>query len=553
MAATSPLGVVKASRAAQNTDAEGVLSTHSSGELVFAVVGHIGSGATAVATKLEALLESRGFDVHILKARTEILDWARRNNRTLPKVTNPPEVAYVEALQDFGDEMREKDVAAVAIGLVHAVRRKRAERIKGDLIPGKPIEPDEKKRAYILDSIRHPAEADLLRQVYQSAFILLGVVCDEEVRKQRLSKKYKDAGGYKAEELMARDADAPDKKWGQHVSEAFHTADVFLDNTADQFVDKQENPNWSVPEQLSRIVKIVLRDEVVRPTVHEFAMHAAYGAKMVSACLSRQVGAALLDVRLNLVATGTNEVPRAGGGLYGPTDGGPDHRCARRLPEGDRFCSNVREQADNIEKVLAVIPGSEQWDATTRASVARDLQKKTPMGQALEFSRAVHAEMAAILAAARSGALLVGSKLYVTTFPCHYCARHIVAVGVDEVQYIEPYPKSRALKLHSDSITTSSVGWAPPSQPSGVQNETEPVARGLRVLAPQTPKVLVRPFTGVAPRLYRRAFLERGALKDSTGALAIAPPAWGDSWQIRKVSYAQLEAELAKGVEEGSV
>jgi deoxycytidylate deaminase len=30
------------------------------------------------------------------------------------------------------------------------------------------------------------------------------------------------------------------------------------------------------------------------------------------------------------------------------------------------------------------------------------------------------------------------------SFPCHMCARHIIATGLREVVYIEPYPKSVA-------------------------------------------------------------------------------------------------------------
>ena len=42
--------------------------------------------------------------------------------------------------------------------------------------------------------------------------------------------------------------------------------------------------------------------------------------------------------------------------------------------------------------------------------------------------------------------------LYCTTFPCHNCAKHIVAAGIKRVVYVEPYPKSKAKELHSDSI-----------------------------------------------------------------------------------------------------
>jgi deoxycytidylate deaminase len=42
--------------------------------------------------------------------------------------------------------------------------------------------------------------------------------------------------------------------------------------------------------------------------------------------------------------------------------------------------------------------------------------------------------------------------MYCTTFPCHNCAKHIVAAGISRVVFVEPYPKSRALELHDDAI-----------------------------------------------------------------------------------------------------
>jgi hypothetical protein len=62
--------------------------------------------------------------------------------------------------------------------------------------------------------------------------------------------------------------------------------------------------------------------------------------------------------------------------------------------------------------------------------------------------------------------------------------------------------------------------------------------------------VLIRPFTGVAPRRYRRAFLKEVDLKTSAGDLNIGSPFWGDPWHVRRVGYPQLEAELARHLEE---
>lgn len=42
--------------------------------------------------------------------------------------------------------------------------------------------------------------------------------------------------------------------------------------------------------------------------------------------------------------------------------------------------------------------------------------------------------------------------MYTTTFPCHNCAKHIIAAGITKVFFVEPYPKSKALELHDDAI-----------------------------------------------------------------------------------------------------
>jgi hypothetical protein len=97
------------------------------------------------------------------------------------------------------------------------------------------------------------------------------------------------------------------------------------------------------------------------------------------------------------------------------------------------------------------------------------------LGDITEFGRAVHAEMEAILSSARSGANPRGGTLYCTTFPCHNCAKHIVAAGLERVVYVEPYPKSQARVLHPDSIAFDTY---------------------------ETGKVVFQPFVGIGPRRY---------------------------------------------------
>jgi hypothetical protein len=95
----------------------------------------------------------------------------------------------------------------------------------------------------------------------------------------------------------------------------------------------------------------------------------------------------------------------------------------------------------------------------------------------------VHAEIE-VAGWASACARSQGRILYCTTFPCHNCAKHIVAAGIEEVHFIEPYPKSRALELHSDSLALGS-------------------ARG---------KVEFHPFVGIGPRRYVELFCLRDTL-----------------------------------------
>ncbi len=78
--------------------------------------------------------------------------------------------------------------------------------------------------------------------------------------------------------------------------------------------------------------------------------------------------------------------------------------------------------------------------------------------------------------------------MYATTFPCHECAKHIVAAGIKRLVYIEPYPKSKALILFEDAISLD---------------------------VPDEKKTLFKSFVGVAPRRYAELF-DLGKLKRKT-------------------------------------
>ncbi|VAW59451.1 deoxycytidylate deaminase-related protein [hydrothermal vent metagenome] len=304
-------------------NATDIIKAVQSRELFFAVVGHVGSGISEVAGILKSELESQGYDVEIIKASSAIKDWSLANEHHVPDESGRASIDNTCTYQNSGDLMREhtQDYSAVVQGMMKNVRMLRAEKTGAELKEGMPIEPDNNKRAYIFDSIRHPAEVYLLRTVYSDSFSLIGVVCQEDIRTERLLDKFyehkdrsKENSKIKVNKLMERDADDKKKDHGQHVADAFFESDYFVDNTVNSVKNKE---NWQMHEMMGRLIDIMTHARIVRPTVPEKAMHFAMTAQISSSCLSRQVGAAIVDESGDIVATGTNEVPKAGGGVYG--------------------------------------------------------------------------------------------------------------------------------------------------------------------------------------------------------------------------------------------
>ncbi len=129
----------------------------------------------------------------------------------------------------------------------------------------------------------------------------------------------------------------------------------------------------------------------------------------------------------------------------------PDERCYAQI--GSK-CHNDFEKRTIAERIVQSLVQSSVLPEAGKDAAVKTILSDSRVKDLIEFSRAVHAEMHAILGASRvAGDRIVGGKIFVTTYPCHSCARHIVAAGITEVFYIEPYRKSLATRLHSDAMT----------------------------------------------------------------------------------------------------
>lgn len=364
------------------------------------------------------------------------------------------EVERLDYAMRRGTDIREKyergDIyALVAIDKINSTRDTENDNVKPS-----------NRTIHVIRSLKHADEVNTLREVYGSGFFLLGVSAKNESRKRYL-KNQRGVPEKELDRLIARD-DKENRMLGQQTRNVFQLADAFV--TTDD--------HDRLSTQLARILDLLFSNPHISPTEEEYAMFMAYAASLRSADLSRQVGAVIANKYGDIISTGANDVPKFGGGLYWPTN-----ECNKIKDERDYVWqkdTNEVERTKIIDQVIETILGSDS--DTETINNAKERLKKSRIGDLTEFGRAVHAEMEALLQAARTGISVRDSRLFTTTFPCHNCAKHIVAAAIQEVIYIEPYPKSFALDLHKDSIDNDG------------QNSTD--------------KVNFRQFVGIGPRKF---------------------------------------------------
>jgi len=458
-------------------------------ELVFGFVYAVGTDADPVITTLTRYLRQYRYRTKEFRISTQL--------RSLDLGITFDETSTFEkmgALMDAGNKACERaaDQRILAVMAINEIASRRSEDEQH-----RPIALE--RTAHLIRSLKRPEEVQLLRNVYRPGFFLIGIADDDDAQTEYLIKEV----GLTKEEakcLIERDQDE-NLLFGQRTRDTFYLADVFVQRKGEAY-----------KKQLERFLELVFGQGFRTPRKEEHAMFMAYASAARSAQLGRQVGAAIASPEGDVVAVGMNEVPSSRGGPYweGDPDDSRDHKRGgdSNFQHRDRIVKSIISQIksgllsqenlrplvrDLIAKLKPEVAPAEvdtQAEEEVRRlkpsllddSAAAKLVHNSELREITEYGRAVHGEMDAILSCARLGIRVDGKHLFVTTFPCHNCTRHIIAAGIKKVYYIEPYPKSRARDLHSDAICF---------------DETE---------AQKTGRVPFLPFVGVGPRRYLDLF-----------------------------------------------
>jgi deoxycytidylate deaminase len=449
------------------------ISERLSQELVIALVGPVGSGVSTAAGYIRDILEQDfGYNVcPIIKPSNIIRAEAHRVGIT--NIRESPIDLYISDMQTAGNRLREKFggnyLAEKTVERIYKFRKDKGGITENGVpLPG--------RRAYIIDSLKNTEELALLRQIYGETLCVFGIFAPDSIRSTRLQNN--GAQDTSITKIMDRDR-SEIQTFGQKTKKLFVSADFFVCN---------DNKVEELRRKIFRFLNITFNTTIHTPTRDESAMYEASSVAAKSACMSRQVGAVIVSKGGELISVGWNDVPRFGGGLYTEDDQfiwdpdkkaltDNDHRCFKWKK---CICHNETRRVSIIDKISGQISAAGLLKKGISKDDVRSLLKGTEIDSLIEFSRSIHAEMEAILSVAREGRhSLSGATLYTNTYPCHNCARHIVAAGISTVIYVEPYDKSLAIALHNDSVT-------------------------------ETPddrtRVVFRQYDGVAPRNYLRLF-----------------------------------------------
>ncbi len=290
------------------------------------------------------------------------------------------------------------------------------------------------KIAYIIQALKNREELALLSNVYGRNFISVAIFCDND-----------------------------------------SSVNVKCYAVANYFVYQ----NKHLSRQIRRFVGILFNDPFAEPTLEEYFMFCAQAAAYRSLDLDRQVGAVIVNKEHELVASGFNDVSKVGGGHF-PHHDHPmyalGHAIDKTLDERDfkqEYDFNHKKLDQIADKIAAKLHLPKD---------ARDLLREE-ISDITEFKRSTHGEMSALLDAARRGIAVRDCTMYINTYPCHNCTKHIMAAGIKKVVFLHPYTKSKAREMYAGMLK------------HGLLGETS-----------SENSVIFEPFLGVSPNRYMIAF-----------------------------------------------
>jgi len=353
-------------------------------------------------------------------------------NQAISKKRKSSELS-IEVLQEIGDLVRSGiDIFQLPqyVNLFIKSYRSRAK--------------EKKKPCYIvIDSLKNPFEIVFFKERY-SAYYTFSIHATNEVIYDRFSQQEDiDIKSIHKKEINQDDSNKQKDSLSskkdfnsQNIIECIQRSDIYIDNNQ----DKKD----TLYKQIFKYLSLIVHPGLITPSKDEMIMQLALNAKFNSGCISRQVGAVVLNKYDSVRAVGWNEVPE------GQTP------CVLRshsellnnstLLDYSHYEKTTIRKDHKFKYIFHDKKNIPQYRASNKLGLNdsfcfKQVQNDIDGNKNQVYTRSLHAEENAFLQASKYGNTeIIGGQLFTTASPCFLCAKKAYQLGMKRIIYIEAYP-----------------------------------------------------------------------------------------------------------------
>lgn len=301
----------------------------------------------------------------------------------------------------------------------------------------------------VIDSLKNPFEIVFFKERY-SAYYTFSIHSKNEIIKQRLKDLGFDQDEIENIHNREENKDENDKQKGSldsvkdfkslNITECVQRSDIYIDNNN----DKKD----TLYRQIFKYLSLIVHPGLITPSNDEIIMQLALTAKLNSGCISRQVGAVVLNSHGSVKSIGWNDVPegqtpcllRSHNELLNNSTSNIYSRYEKtKFREHNKFkyifsINKPKEQKYNQYK-------SSNEKGLNDSFCFKTIKNKIDGDKNQVYTRSLHAEENAFLQASKFGnSEILGGQLFTTASPCFLCAKKAYQLGIKRIVYIEAYP-----------------------------------------------------------------------------------------------------------------
>jgi len=372
---------------------------------------------------------------HMAKNHSEkFIEWYERYDIVIKKKREKEEIT-VDTLQNIGDLVRNSiDIFRIPTYTNFMIKALRAKSKK------------DKSSCYIvIDSLKNPFEIVYFKEKY-SAYYTFSIHAKDEIIYKRFNDEMEIKAIHKKEiykldtEEQKDSLDSEEDFNSQNIIECIQRSDIYIDNNK----DKKD----SLYKQIFKYLSLIVHPGLITPSKDETIMQLALNAKFNSGCISRQVGAVVLNKHDSVKSVGWNEVPegqipcnlRSHGELLNNSQL-LDYSLyeKQKIRTEDAFKYIYKTKKEYIKDKLPYKISNEK--GLPDSFCFKQIKNNIDGNKNQVYTRSLHAEENAFLQLAKYGNTeIIDGQLFTTASPCFLCAKKAYQLGIRRVVYIEAYP-----------------------------------------------------------------------------------------------------------------